>query len=374
MMKSEAYIGKDSIRKLGPILQKCGAKHVFLVRGKNSYKTCGAEEIINRIVLQTGCVATDFFDFSANPKCEDLERGLELLKNCGADCIIAVGGGSVIDMAKLIRFFHSYSGEVTGKCFEKQKDLLPLVAMPTTSGTGAETTPFSVIYKNKVKYSAEHDGMLPDYAIIYPPFTYNNPKYLTACTGFDALAQAIEAYWNINATNESDFYSERAISLIWENLFKAVNEPNYDIRDIISEGAYYAGKAIGITRTTAPHAFSYAFMTYCGLPHGHAVALTFPFFAELNMYRFDEANLQNPNCIKTYAMKMERLRNMLGLYLKTIYSQMQVYLEHIGLGNTLKNMTDVRKLLSMVNLQRLGNNPVKISNIEILSLGDLLQQ
>ena len=373
MMEPKVYLGKDSIQKLVPILKECTAKHIFLVRGKGSYKVCGAEKIINKAILQVGCAVTDFFDFSANPKCEDLERGLELLKNSGADCIIAVGGGSVIDMAKLIRFFYSYSGEIIGKSFEKQKELLSLITIPTTSGTGAETTPFSVIYKNKVKYSAEHNEMLPDYAIIYPPFTYDNPKYLTACTGFDALAQAIEAYWNVNATYESDYYSEQAISLIWKNLFKAVNKPNNDVRDAISEGADYAGKAIGITRTTAPHAFSYAFMTYCGLPHGHAVALTFPFFAELNMSRFNKSNLQNPDCIEIYAVKMERLRNMLGLYLETVYSQMQAYLEYIGLGNTLRSVTDVEKLLSMVNLQRLNNNPVKISNVEILSLRNLLQ-
>lgn len=374
MMEQKTSIGKDSIRELVPILKGFAAKHILLVRGKSSYKTCGAEEVINNVVSQVGCAVTDFFDFSENPKYEELEIGLELLKNCGADCIIAVGGGSVMDMAKLIRFFHSYSGEVTGKYFEKQQELLSLIVMPTTSGTGAEVTHFSVIYKDKVKYSVEHDDMLSDYAIIYPPFTYNNPKYLTACTGFDALAQAIEAYWNVNATNKSDRYSERAISLIWHNLFKAVNEPNYDIRDVISKGAYYAGKAIDITKTTAPHAFSYAFTTYCGLPHGHAVALTFPFFVELNMSRFNESNLQNPDCIKAYAEKMERLRNMLGLDFETVYNQVQSYLEYIGLGNILKNMTDVGKLLSMVNLQRLGNNPVKVSSVEVLSLRDLLQQ
>lgn len=351
-MIQQAYLGKNSIKEIVPLLKRHNASHVFLVRGKGSYVACGAEKIIQNALTKANCDFTEFYDFSENPKCEDMEKGIELLKSSKADLIIAVGGGSVMDMAKLIRFFSSYKGAITGKTFEKEGLLCPLLAMPTTAGTGAEATHFAVVYKDKVKYSAEHEDMLPDYAIIYPPFTYGNSKYLTACTGFDALAQAIESFWNLNATEESDIFAERAIRIIWPNLPKVVNNPTEDIRDIISEGSYWAGRAINITKTTAPHAFSYPFTSYYGYPHGHAVALTFPYFLDLNC---SENNKDRE--------RVNRLLDILGFDRNSnLMEQMMNYIESIGLQKREEFIIDKEFILSQVNLDRLKNNPVKITN------------
>lgn len=349
-MVQQAYLGKDSIKEIVPLLKKHNANHVFLVRGKGSYVACGAEEVIKNAISIANCDITEFYDFSENPKCEDMERGIELLKSSKADFIIAVGGGSVMDMAKLIRFFSSYKGDITGKSFEKEGLLCPLVAMPTTAGTGAEATHFAVVYKDKVKFSAEHDDMLPDYALVYPPFTYGNSKYLTACTGFDALAQAIEAFWNLNAIEESDIYAERAIRILWPNLPKVVNSPTEDVRDIVSEGAYWAGRAINITKTTAPHAFSYPFTSYYEYPHGHAVALTFPYFLNLNC---SEKNKD-----------MDRVNRLLDILDfdrdSNLMEQMMKYIEFIGLHKRENSIIDKEFILRQVNLDRLKNNPVRV--------------
>ena len=345
----QAFFGKDSIKEIVPLLKRHNAKHVFLVRGKGSYAACGAEEIIKNALSIAECDLTEFYDFSENPKCEDMERGIQILRECSADIIIAVGGGSVLDMSKLIRFFYCYKGDVTDKCFEKTGELLPLIAMPTTAGTGAETTHFAVVYKSKVKFSAEHDDMLPDYVIIYPPFTYGNPKYLTACTGFDALAQSIEAFWNLNATDESDIYAEKAIKLLWPYLPDVVNNPTEELRDKVAEGSYWAGRAINITKTTAPHAFSYPFTTYYGYPHGHAVALTFPYFLELN------CGERNKNRVR-----IRRLLALLNLDRDSdLMVQMQNYIDHIGLMKRKESEFDINFILSQVNLDRLKNNPVQ---------------
>lgn len=349
-MIQQAYIGKDSIKEIVPLLKKHNAKHVFLVRGKSSYVACGAEEVIKNALNIANCEFTEFYDFSENPKCEDMEKGIELLKSSNADFIIAVGGGSVMDMAKLIRFFSCYKGNITGKSFEKDGSLSPLIAIPTTAGTGAEATHFAVVYRNKVKYSAEHDDMLPDFAIVYPPFTYGNSKYLTACTGFDALAQSIEAFWNLNATEESDVYAERAIRRLWPNLPKVVNNPTWDVRDIVSEGSYWAGRAINITKTTAPHAFSYPFTSYYGYPHGHAVALTFPYFLGLNC---SEKNKDR--------VRVNRLLDILGFDGNAnLMEQMAKFIESIGLQKREVTVIDKEFILSQVNLERLMNNPVCI--------------
>ena len=353
-MKQRIYIGEASLNNLDIILQEYSAKKVFLVRGKKSYELCGAQSRLNSILKKVGVQIFEFHDFEENPKIEDLDRGLLQLRVYHPDLILAIGGGSVLDMAKLLRFFYSYSGNKIGRVFEKIENLLPLIVIPTTAGTGSEATSFAVLYKNKVKYSVSHEDILPEIAFIDPYFTYNISRYLTACTGFDALAQAIEAYWNLNATNESDVFAVKAIKLLWPNLPLAVNNPTKEVRNSMSEGAYWAGCAINITKTTAPHAFSYPFTTYYGYPHGHAVALTFPFFMEYNV---GSILLKHG----TVFDKMIRLMEILNITnVNECKSLLCDYIENIGLDLKLPANFDHRIILSNINVQRLSNNPVRI--------------
>ena len=210
-----------------------------------------------------------------------------------------------------------------------------------------------MLYKDNVKYSIEHEDILPDVAIVYPPFTYNNPQYLTACTGFDALAQGIEAYWNVNATEESDKYAKRAIELLWSNLPIAVNSPTNEVRNKISEGSYWAGCAINVTKTTAPHAFSYPLTTNYGYPHGHAVALTFPFFFNLNL---NLNRLKSGIDIELYKSKIEYLRGICTIPIKD-------YINHLlFLSPREADYLDIQLIVRSVNIQRLNNNPVNIDS------------
>jgi alcohol dehydrogenase class IV len=354
-MGQQIFIGKSSIEYLSYILQEISPKNIFLVRGKKSYKSCGAETAIKEAISSLNCKIIEFYDFSENPKFEDMETGLSLLSNSDIDVILGIGGGSVLDMSKLIRFFYSYSRDITNFKFRKQKELLPLIAIPTTAGTGSETTHFAVLYKDKIKYSVTHEEILPNFAIVYPPFTYNNPKYLTACTGFDALAQAIEAYWNINATKKSDEYALKAIDFLWKNL-PEVNCPAIEIRDMVSEGSYWAGKAINITKTTAPHAFSYPFTTLYGYPHGHAVAMTFPFWAEYNI-SFLRDLLPD---------KADILLSILNINKNNICSEFINYIiNNISLDLHLPPTFSLDTVLANVNLERLKNNPGDL-NIDII--------
>jgi alcohol dehydrogenase class IV len=250
-------------------------------------------------------------------------------------------------MSKLLRFFNSYSGDIQHSNYNKQKGLVPLIAIPTTAGTGSEATHFAVLYKDKIKRSVAHDDVLPDVAIVYPPFTYNNPKYLTACTGFDALAQAIEAYWNVNATDESDEYALKAIRFLWKNLPEVVNNPTVETRNIVSEGSFWAGKAINITETTAPHAFSYPFTSYYGMPHGHAVSMTFPFWAKLNI-----AYLQN-----SLSDKANILLSQLNINENNICMEFINYINNLSLDLHLPSTFSLDSIFDNVNMERLRNNP-----------------
>ena len=342
-MKQLLYYTTDDIESI--LRGKLGSMHaerVFLVHGKGSYVACGAADVMKDVCKDLH--VTEFTDFSVNPRDEEAQNGVRLLLQAKPDVIIAIGGGSVMDMAKLIRHYAAEQGVN-----------VPLWATPTTAGTGAEATHFAVEYKNGVKHSIEADDILPDVAILYPPFTYGNNAYLTACTGFDALAQAIEAFWNPNATDESDVYALRAMSYIHEQLPKCLANPElHYYRDDLLWGAYWAGRAINITKTTAPHAFSYAFTTHCGYPHGHAVAITFPFFAELNLRN-------NP--------KSDELRWMLSIDKDADIKQYFLdYINRIGLKYEGTKGKDLHELLSQVNLERLKNNPVQINNEEIGAL------
>ena len=345
-MAQIAYTGNSSINELLPALEPYAGRHILLVRGKRSYEACGAKRHLDAIFGKLGIAVSEFFDFEENPKESDLQRGLSLLDTCPVSAIVAVGGGSVLDMAKLLRFFHAYTGDIETGSYRKKGESVHLIVLPTTAGTGSEATRFAVMYRNKVKYSVEHDVVLPDKAIVYPPFTYDNPPYLTACTGFDALAQAIEAFWNVNATEESECYARRAMTLLWPNLPVAVNAPAPEVRDKVSEGAYWAGRAINITKTTAPHAFSYPFTSYYGYPHGHAVALLFPYIADYNMRHG----------------RIGALQDILGFdeepeicFRKYVYA--------LGLApKAMDKPFDSELIVSNINLNRLKNNPVPIDS------------
>lgn len=305
-------------------------QHVFLVRGKHSFVSCGAQEMMNKVQASTGVQFTEFLDFSANPKDEEALKGLQMLLESKPDVILSIGGGSVLDIAKLVRHYAAEKGL-----------FIPLWAIPTTSGTGAEATHFAVVYREGKKCSVEADDILPDVVLLYPPFTYKNDAYLTACTGFDAIAQAIESYWAKGANEESHAYSFRALDLLWKQLPQLVKNPTDELRDQVSEGAYWAGRAINISKTTAPHAFSYEFTSHYGYPHGHAVALTFPFFMRLN--------------------GTAELQELLGFTAENAVQQMETYLLSIGLSVKLPGTVDVRGALQAVNLQRLANNPVPVT-------------
>lgn len=369
MNNQKFFFGCNALAEFQRYLHILNTNKVFIVRGKNSYVSCGAKTAIDEILTVEGIEAVEWYDFEENPKIEDVSRGLQLLQSSDATVIIACGGGSVIDMAKLVRFRYSYNGDLTEGNFIKRRDVLPLFAVPTTSGTGCEATPFAVCYKDNIKYSVEHEDILPDCAVVYPPFTYGNPAYLAACTGFDALAQAIEAYWSVNATPQSDQYAEDAMYMLWNNLPMAVNSPTELVRGRMAEAAYFAGKAIAITKTTAPHAFSYAFTTYCGIPHGHAVSLTFPYFFSLNILEKEECALRDGIVREVYATKMQNLRKLLGLK-ESCDSQayLKEYISTIGLKTLDCTNVDISHLLSLVNVNRLQNNPVTVTDRIICEL------
>lgn len=359
-MDQQLIIGEETINKIRSLFSDHKWDKVLLVTGKQSYSTSGAEHFIEKCLCSLNIEASRFYDLANNPNIIDLKKGLALTKGLSPSVIIAIGGGSVIDMGKLLRFFHTHDGEILGGHYKHNGKEIPLITIPTTAGTGAEATHFAVLYDEQgKKHSIANEAILPDYAVIYPELTYNQTPYVTACSGFDALAQSIEAYWNKNATPESDEYALKAMHLIYPSLPIAVNNPTKEARDRMAEGAYWAGRAINITKTTAPHAFSYPFTSYYGIPHGHAVSLVFPMIAELNLTQ----GLM-PKVKKNF------IRKLLGIE-DDISGAIIKYIEDIGLTIPSKDY-DVYKIIEGINLERLANNPIFISKPEAASLIQLI--
>ena len=191
----EEFFGTGSILQLRKILENEKPGKIFLVFGKGAYEKSGAEAIISQLLA--GIDVFQFSDFEENPKIEDIRKGIEQFRFFKPDLVLACGGGSSLDMAKSINALAVQEGDPLDFVLKKKEFVhspKPLVAVPTTAGTGAEATHFAVVYAGKTKYSLTHPFILPKYSIVDPQFTFSLPAKITASTGMDALAQAIESF------------------------------------------------------------------------------------------------------------------------------------------------------------------------------------
>lgn len=269
----------NGIAQLPAILKEVGCEKLFLVVD-SSYPFLNIKDAIEALPVKERVM---FSDFTPNPLYEQVCNGIELLKSSNCDTILAVGGGSAIDVAKCIKLaVLAEEGNTaiipplvsTRVACDGAK--LPFIAIPTTAGTGSESTHNAVMYYEGAKQTVTNDGVLPDYAVLEPSVLKTLPLYQKKCTMMDALCQGIESWWSVNSTEESYEYSRKAIELIMANWRKYIFENDDEAAAQIMLAANYGGRAINITQTTAAHAFSYKITSLYKLPHGHAVAVCLP--------------------------------------------------------------------------------------------------
>lgn len=292
-----AVLGRENA---SPFLEKWLAdkKTVVLVTGRSSYEKSGAAKFLSPYLADRDVVRLT--TVGENARVEDVEGKRRLLPD-QIDAYVAVGGGTVIDTTKLLRGF---SG-------------VPFLAIPTTAGTGAETTRFAVYYDHGKKCSADDVRYLPTDCLLIPEFCESASAYQRAACAFDAYAQAVESLWAKGATDESRTYARRALALMerGEQLF----------------GSYWAGRAIDISRTTAAHAFSYYMTSSYGVPHGEAVYMMFPYICRANGH-------------EEYVRQIPELRT----------------LRQFAAERALKWSELIDKLFENVNSARLVNNPCEV--------------
>lgn len=368
----------NGIAQLPEILKEVGCKKLFLVVD-SSYPFLNIKDAIEALPEKERVM---FSDFTPNPLYEQVCKGIELLKTSNCDTILAVGGGSAIDVAKCIKLaVLAEEGNAaiipplvnTRVACDGAK--LPFIAIPTTAGTGSESTHNAVMYYEGAKQTVTNDGVLPDYAILEPSVLKTLPLYQKKCTMMDALCQGIESWWSVNSTAESYEYSRKTIELIMANWRKYIFENDDEAAKQIMLAANYGGRAINITQTTAAHAMSYKITSLYKLPHGHAVAVCLP-----EIWQYMIGNMDK--CIDSRGK--EYLAGIFSMIAKAIGCEkseeaIEVFrkmMKEMELANPIANKREEELfvLSKSVNPVRLKNNPVELINKSISAIYSIIIQ
>lgn len=275
--KTKIIFGNNTRSYLAKLIKN---KIVLIVCSKRAKKEIILDEKFNFIKNNKTFWVDDVLP---NPALDYLERKNKFFKKRNFDYIVAVGGGSVIDTAKVLVLLFSFQKKKTIKNIIANTDNLKinnsckLIALPTTSGSGSEVTPYATVWdkKNKKKLSLNHQSLLPTLAIVDPVLTHGLPKELTINTGLDALNQAFESIWNKNANNNMLTYAFKSIKLSLSALAKINNNINYKkSRFELAKASLYAGICISQTKTSICHSISYPLTAYFNTPHGLACSFT----------------------------------------------------------------------------------------------------
>ena len=358
-MITQSEFFEESIEKVLSKINKAAIRPM-IVAGKSGQKLTVYEEI-----LKAGFENTVLFDdFKPNPTYESVVEGVRTFREENCNFMIAIGGGSAMDVAKSIALFSGMKGDGADGDFLRQlsgdydysKAYIPILAVPTTAGTGSEATRFAVIYYNGIKQSVAHDDILPEYVLLRADLLKGLPIGQRKATAMDALCHSVESYWSVKSTDESRETAKEAISVILKNIDGYISGDEEASLQML-KAANLAGKAINITQTTAGHAMCYQLTHIYGLPHGYAAAL----------------------CVKALWPYM---RSHTGLctdkrgpeYLKMVFDSLDEMFESENAASVFADIVDGLKmekpvledskqlevLVKSVNPDRLKNNPVSL--------------
>ena len=273
-MKQKIITPGESYKGLDDWIKEIGSKKILMVCDSSIWYQKEFNEHLEEI-KKAGVQMIGFRDFQPNPLYENVQAGVKLFRDEQCDAIIAVGGGSAIDVAKCIKLYAKLPGDGENGSWLNANYVpndVPLLAMPTTAGTGSEATRYAVIYYDGKKQSVTSDSFIPGTVLMDPNTLITLPLYQKKATMCDALCHAIESYWSVNSTEESKKYSRAAIQGVMEHMNGYLNNTE-DGRAGMLLAANTAGKAINITQTTAGHAMCYKITSMFRSAHGHAAIL-----------------------------------------------------------------------------------------------------
>ncbi|MBO5641471.1 MAG: lactaldehyde reductase [Prevotella sp.] len=298
ILNEVSYFGAGARKELPEVLNRMGLKKALVCSDKGLIKV-GTTAKVTEVLDGINFPYEIYSEIKPNPTVTNVKQGVEAFKNSGADCIIAIGGGSSMDTAKGIGIVSNnpeFADVVSleGVAPTKHKSV-PIIALPTTAGTGAEVTINYVIIdeERQAKMVCVDPNDIPAVAIVDPELMYSLPKGLTAATGMDALTHAIEGYITKGAWVMSDMYELQAIKMIAENLPIAVEEPTNPVgREGMALAQYIAAQAFSNVGLGLVHGMAHPMGSLHDIPHGVANALLLPTIMEFNM----------PKCIEKFGV------------------------------------------------------------------------
>lgn len=276
--------GNSRIGELGDAIRALGGSRGILITSRSFEKRGMAEKILCE---SDGLLVCAYCSVSPNPDVCEVQACIDQIHANDCDFVVALGGGSVMDCAKAAACMCTACLPAADYMdgLKLPDSALPLIAVPTTAGTGSEITSVSVLsdHVRGVKKPLASDALYPKLAIVDPELTYSVPRHTTACTGMDVLCHAIEAYWSTKHQPICDALAVHAARLVMENLRTACSEPeNAQAREKMAEASVIAGLAFTLPKTTGSHACSYPLTNLLGIPHGEACALTIDHFMRIN--------------------------------------------------------------------------------------------
>lgn len=288
----DVYCGENSLHELPQILRKLQATRVLFVTGSSCVQS-GVLKKTTELLKENNIFSYCYSGVLAEPTIEQLEDMLNECREYNIQAVIGLGGGSAVDAAKVAATLFTNSGSICDYVGTDKvvNDPLPIIAVPTTAGTGSETTQISIVtnHNRQLKEAIVSEKIVPHFAILDPSLTLTKSPNLTAATGMDALIHALEAYVARNASVYSDTLALKAIELISGSILKAYGEGNnIKARENMLLGSYMAGIAFANAGVGGVHAFAYPLGGMYGIPHGVANSVMLPTLMRFNIVGSEE--------------------------------------------------------------------------------------
>ena len=354
--------------KLNLFLEKRKIKSILVITGQKSFNFTGFKKL--EVYRKFKSKMTILYKKNEIPEIQELEYLIKKINIINPDLIIALGGGCVIDYAKLANGLYNIKNlrkKIKSSTLKINSKKTKILAIPTTAGSGAEVTKFSVIYIDKIKYSVEHNLLKPDFFSLIPKLVLNSPKIVRSSSGFDAIAQASESIFSKKANILSLKYSSKSLRFSIKSYLEFVNRPNLKNAALMLKAANFSGMAINIARTNAPHALSYFFSSKFKIPHGFAVSI---FFLEIiKFYYFIALKNKKKNLIKKFNLLFNSI-NCKNIYeFDNLFNK---FYHQSGIKKYFNNLTKKNQLLKIKNFyyntDRLKNSPIKFVKNDIKEL------
>ncbi len=313
---------------------------------------------VKKIQSLSNDIVAVFTDVKSHPEFKDLEKTYEKIYDHDFEQIVAIGGGSVIDAAKFFSVYNNtkkasfVSQLIRGKVAKECYQYTPIIAIPTTAGTGSEVTPWATIWdmEEKKKYSLHLPELFPQLAVYDPVLTLSVPKKITVQTGLDTLSHALESIWNKNANEITLSYAIKASKLIVKYLPLLANDlHNLEYRTFILKACMYAGLAFSNTQTALAHAMSYYITANKGVDHGIACSFTLPLIIDEVIGKYDFVDQALEDIFTELSSKQLRM----------LLSDLGISTRFSDYGIDAREFENVKK--SLVNNQRAGNSLAVLS-------------